>query len=329
MGGTALAVNVLLILASAPMLYFGAEWLVTGSALVARRMRIRPIVIGLTVVAFATSAPELVVGIISALKSIAQSEAAIVQLALGNVIGANVANLGLIIGASALVRPLLVEHTTWRRDVPITIALQVLLFVFCMGGAIARWEGAVLILTLVAFVVYMIRTAKDTAAVPLPQGVEGAAASPVRSVLKVAAAVVVLAAGGYLLVRGATGVAEAYHITNLVIGATLVASLTTVPELATSIIAARHGEGDIAVGNAVGSVFFNTSFVLGVAATIRPIEGISWDTTFIKIPIMIGLLLLLLPFMRSRYRVSRAEGAVLVVCYLGWITYLIVTGSAG
>ncbi|MEA3368153.1 MAG: sodium:calcium antiporter, partial [Planctomycetota bacterium] len=137
------------------MLYFGADWLVTGSVQAGRAARIRPMVIGLTLVAFATSAPELVVGVVASLQGVP-------KVAVGNVIGANVANVGLIIGGSALVAPMAMARSTWRKEIPITLAVQVVLLAFCVGGTVARWEGAVLILLLAAFLTYMILTRRDT-----------------------------------------------------------------------------------------------------------------------------------------------------------------------
>lgn len=325
-----LTLNLVLIAASVALLYFGAEWLVVGSALLARRMRIRPIVIGLTVVAFATSAPELVVAVTATIEAWAEDPTTIdsvAHVALGDVVGANVANVGLVIGGSALVAPLLVRRRTWRREVPIAILVQVFLFVFCLGARITRWEGAFLLGLHLAFVIYMIRTAKDTEGVNLPDEVERPLGRTLWSVLRVAAGVGLLAAGGYMLVRSATAIAARAGITHLTVGATLVALLTTVPEVATSIMAARRREGDIAVGNAVGSILFNTAFVLGTAASMKPIV-VQDDIRYLKVPVMIGLLLVLLPIMRSKFRVSRWEGAILLACYVGFVVMSLLTGAA-
>ncbi len=321
-----LFLNVVLIVASVALLYFGAEWLVVGSALLARRMRIRPLVIGLTVVAFATSAPEFVVAVTATIESWVKADPNVAHMALGDVIGANVANVGLVIGGSALVAPLLVRRGIWRREVPIAILVQVVLFIFCLGPEIARWEGAVLVGMHLAFCVYMVRTAKDTETANLPDEVEGPLPRPAMAALRVGAGVVLLAVGGYLLVRGATAIAERAGLTHLTVGVTLVALLTTVPEVATSIMAARRGEGDIAVGNAVGSVLFNTAFVLGTAACLKPIV-VRDDIRYLKIPVMIALLLVLLPFMRSKFRVSRWEGAALLACYVGFVVMSLLTGG--
>ncbi|MGB2754968.1 MAG: calcium/sodium antiporter [Phycisphaerae bacterium] len=304
--------DVLLIVVSVGVLYAGAELLVRGAGRLAIAMRIRPLVVGLTVVAFATSAPELVVGLTATLRNVS-------DIAVGNIIGANIANVGLIIGLSALIRPLRVHKHLWRKEVPATILVQVLLWAFCLNGTLGRWEGLALVAVLVAFLAWMIRTAKDREATPLPDEIQG---KPRRAlnVVQVVAGVALLVAGGNLLVHAAVGVAEAAGLSRLAIGLTIVAMGTTVPELATSVVAARRGEGDIAVGNAVGSVFFNTACILGLASAIRPIT-ISWDVYWVKLPVMIVLVLALVPFMRSGFRVARWEGAVLLACYIAFVVY--------
>jgi len=311
--------DVLLIVVSVGVLYAGAELLVRGAGRLAIAMRIRPLVVGLTVVAFATSAPELVVGLTATLRNVS-------DIAVGNIIGANIANAGLIIGLSALIRPLKVHQHLWRKEVPATILVQVLLWAFCLNGTLGRWEGLTLVAILVAFVAWMIRTAKDREATSLPDEVKEKPRRAVN-VIQVVAGVALLVAGGNLLVHAAVGVAAAAGLSRLAIGLTIVAFGTTMPELATSVVAARRGEGDIAVGNAVGSVFFNTACILGLASAIRPMN-ISWDVYAIKLPVMIALVLVLIPFVRTGSRVSRWEGAVLLACYIAFVVYSFWSGAA-
>ena len=310
--------NVLLLVVSVGVLYAGAELLVRGAGRLAIAMRIRPLVVGLTVVAFATSAPELVVGLTATLRNVS-------DIAVGNIIGANIANVGLIIGLSALIRPLRVHQHLWRKEVPAMIGAQVLLWVFCLNGVLARWEGLALIGVLAAFLAWMIGTAKDREAAPLPDEIKGKPRRTVN-VIQVVAGVALLVAGGNLLVHAAVGVAAAAGLSHLAIGLTVIAFGTTVPELATSVVAARRGEGDIAVGNAVGSVFFNTACVLGLASAIRPMS-ISWDVCWVKLPVMIVLVLALVPFMRTGSRVARWEGAVLLACYIAFVVYSFWSGA--
>jgi cation:H+ antiporter len=320
MPADSLGFDVLLLVASVGILYAGAELLVRGAGRLAIAMRIRPLVVGLTVVAFATSAPELVVGLTATLRNVS-------DIAVGNIIGANIANVGLIIGLSALVRPLRVHQHLWRKEVPATILVQVLLWAFCLNGTLGRWEGLALTAVLAAFLAWMIRTAKDREAAPLPDEIKENPRVAIN-VVQVVAGVALLVAGGNLLVHAAVGVAEAAGLSQLAIGLTIVAFGTTMPELATSVVAARRGEGDIAVGNAVGSVFFNTACILGLASAIRPMS-ISWDIYGVKLPVMIALVLVLVPFVRTGSRVSRWEGAVLLACYIAFVVYSFWSGAAG
>jgi len=314
-----LMVDMGILVASLALLYVGAELLVHGAGRLAIAMRIRPLVVGLTVVAFATSTPELVVALTATLRNYS-------DIAVGNIIGANIANAGLIIGLSALVRPLRVHRHLWRKEVPATILVQVLLWAFCLNGTLGRWEGLALVAVLAAFLAWMIRTAKDREAAPSPDEIKG---KPRRalSVIQVVAGVALLVAGGNLLVHAAVGVAAAAGLSQLAIGLTIVAFGTTMPELATSVVAARRGEGDIAVGNAVGSVFFNTACILGLASAIRPMS-ISWDIYWVKLPVMIALVLVLVPFVRTGSRVARWEGAALVACYIAFVVYSFWSGAA-
>ena len=322
MFGESLAVNVVVLAVSLGMLYFGAGWLVRGAGLLARAMHIRPIVVGITIIAFATSTPELVVSLTSTLRGVG-------TIAIGNIVGANVANVGLIIGVSALVRPLVVQRSTWRKEVPIAVAAQVLLFIFCVNGTLQRWEGVVLVAVLLAFVIWMVLTAKERGV--LPEKIAKARARPLVNLIQLLVGGAVLVVGGNLLVPAALRVAEAAGVSHLTIGLTVIAFGTTVPELATGIVAARRGEGDIAIGNAIGSIFFNTAFVLGLAAAISPITITPHefaDVIWVKLPVMIVLVLALVPFMRSGFRVTRLEGAILLACYLSFVAYSFWSGQA-
>jgi cation:H+ antiporter len=320
MPADSIGLDVLLLVVSVGVLYAGAELLVRGAGRLAIAMRIRPLVVGLTIVAFATSSPELVVGLTATLRNVS-------DIAVGNIIGANIANVGLIIGLSALIRPIKVHQHLWRKEVPATILVQVLLWAFCLNGMLGRWEGLALLAVLAAFLAWMIRTAKDREAAPLPDEIKEKPRVAVN-VIQVVAGVALLVAGGNLLVHAAVGVAAAAGLSQLAIGLTIVAFGTTVPELATSVVAARRGEGDIAVGNAIGSVFFNTACILGLASAIRPMS-ISWDVYWVKLPVMIVLVLALVPFVRTGARVARWEGAVLLACYVAFVVYSFWSGAAG
>lgn len=313
--------NAALLLASLVMLYFGAQWMVRGASRAAQALAISPLIIGLTIVAYATSAPELVVGVTASLRDVS-------EVSLGNIIGANVANICSIMGLSALVRPVRVRHDTWRKEMLVVLLPQVLLFLFCMDGELARWEGAVLIGTFVVSLALAVRAMKGQRGDHLPEQIVHARSKPWVIVILLLLGLGLLVVGGNVLVRSAVRVAEAAGVSSLTIGLTIVAMGTTVPELATSVVAARQGEGDISLGNAVGSVFFNTAFILGLASVLNPIvvaPGVAW----VQIPLMIGFVAVLIPFLRTGFVLTRLEGAILVGCYVAFLAYSIWSGAAG
>jgi cation:H+ antiporter len=308
--------DLLALAAGLVLLYFGAEWLVRGAASLALRFGLTPLVVGLTVVAFGTSAPELVVSVGSALEGRG-------GLAIGNVVGSNIVNVALILGLSVLIRPALVKTQLLRLDVPLMIGASVLLFVLLLDGMLNRVEGVFLFAGLVAYTGFNIwqsrreQTARQTdlaEVLPTPSGSVG------RDVGWVVVGLVVLVVGAQLLVSGAVSIAEAAGLSEAVIGLTIVAIGTSLPELATSIVAALRGEGDIAVGNVVGSNVFNLLGILGLSSMLAPLErgGIG----LFDLGTMLFLALLLVPLMRSGFQLSRWEGSLLMACYavyLGWL----------
>src|SRR6056297_414765 len=302
--------NLLALLVGFVLLYFGAERLVHGAASLALRFGLTPLVVGLTVVAFGTSAPELVVSVGSALEGRG-------GLAIGNVVGSNIVNVALILGLSVLIRPALVKTQLLRLDVPLMIAASALLFVLLLDGVLNRVEGAFLFAGLIAYTGFNIwQSRREQAAVqtdlaevlPTPSGSVG------RDVGWVAVGLVVLVVGAQFLVSGAVSIAEAAGLSEAFIGLTIVAIGTSLPELATSVVAALRGEGDIAVGNVVGSNVFNLLGILGIAATVSPLErgGIG----LFDLGTMLFLTFLLVPLMRSGFQLARWEGALLVSCYV-------------
>jgi cation:H+ antiporter len=313
--------SVVLLLASLVMLYFGAQWMVRGASRAARALNISPLIIGLTIVAYATSAPELVVGVTASLRNVS-------EVSLGNIIGANVACICSIMGLSALVRPVRVRHDTWRKEMLVVLVPQLLLFAFCLDGRLARWEGAVLIGVFLVSVILAVRAAKGQGGDHLPEQIIHARSRLWVIVLLLVLGLGLLVVGGNVLVRSAVEVAKAAGMSNLTIGLTIVAMGTTVPELATSIVAARQGEGDISLGNAVGSVFFNTAFILGLAAVLNPI-AVPPGEAFVKIPVMILVVAVLIPFLRTGFVLTRLEGALLLACYVGFLAYSVWSGVGG
>jgi cation:H+ antiporter len=300
------------------VLYLGAEWIVKGAAGLARAYGVKPLVIGLTVVAYGTSAPELAV-----------SASAILDdkpdIVLGNVIGSCIANMGLILGLTALIAPPQVDGRLIRREVPVLLLSVIALPIILWGDVITWWEGAVLFGGSVAFTVWTLSVAA-TANAPAPQELEEAAevggAPPgegkLRLYLITLAGMGLLLGGGEVFVSGAVGVALAAGMTERVVGLTIVAMGTSLPELAACVVAALRGHSGIAVGNVVGSNIFNIFLILGVVPMIRhvhaPFEALHLDIWF-----LIGITVLGAFCMRGDRAVNRVEGTLLILVYLAFI----------
>ncbi len=318
-----MVIDALYLLAGLLLLYFGAEWLVAGAAGLARSLGMRPLIIGLTVVAFGTSAPELVVGIDA---SIAGQGA----IALGNVVGSNIANLGLILGLTALILPPAVDVQVLRREVPVLLAVTALLPLALVDGWLARWEAAVLLVLAVGYPWWMIRSARIgslAAAAEMEEAAELAAALPpagsrLRLALRAVVGLALLVGGGRALIEGAVGIATTAGMSPRVIGLTIVAVGTSLPELATSLIAAGRGHADIAVGNVVGSNIFNILLIGGASAMTAPIVA-PIGSVAIDLVAMGALTVFAVAAMRTRRKVDRVEGAVLVLGYVGFLTALL------
>jgi cation:H+ antiporter len=299
------------------LLVVGAEGLVRGSSSLARRLGLTPLVIGLTVVAVGTSLPELLVSISAAMQGSS-------ALALGNVVGSNISNVALILGTAALFHSLQVQAQVVRIDAPILLGVSLLLGVLVLDAELSRLDGALLTTGIVAYVVFSVNAARSATPAVQQEFDEGvpAAKSYGASLLFLGAGLAGLVAGARLLVHGAVEVATALGISQVVIGLTVVAVGTSLPELATSIAAARRGEGDIAIGNAIGSSIFNILGILGVTVLVRPL---STDALrHVDLMVMIGLAAVLLPLMRSHFSLSRREGGVLLAVYSVYVAYVLV-----
>jgi cation:H+ antiporter len=306
------------------LLIVGAEGLVRGSVRLAAALGVSPLIIGLTVVAFGTSAPEVLVSAQAALYG--QPE-----IALGNVIGSNIFNVLFILGISALVSPLIISEDLVRHDVPIMIGVSSLVMLLSMNGTLGKPEGVVLILLLaiyIAFLIWLTRRrspAAPSVAVPPPR--RGAGGYAVDAAL-ILGGLAVLAVGSRWLVLGAVAIARMLGLSELVIGLTIVAAGTSLPEVATSITASLKGERDIAVGNVVGSNIFNLLAVLGSAAIIAPagipIPGAA--LTF-DLPVMIAVAMACLPIFFIGFRITRWEGAVFLGYYVAYVTFLVLDAT--
>lgn len=308
----------LLLLLGLVLLYYGAEWMVRGSSSLALRLGLSPLVIGLTVVAFGTSSPELFVSLKAAL--LGQGE-----ISVGNVVGSNICNVGLILGLCALIAPVNVSSQIIRIDTPIMIAVTALAVALLFDGGVSRVEGASMFCLLLAYVVFSIVQARRRPADAL--GAEFAGEMRVSKkglaadLLLVAAGLVLLVLGARFLVDAAVTIARALGWSEAVIGLTVVAVGTSLPELAATVVAASKGEPDIAVGNIVGSNIFNLLGIMGLTAAVVPLEAA--DIGRIDLAVMAGFALALWPMSRSGDRISRPEGALLIAAYAAYLAWLV------
>lgn len=299
------------------LLYGGAEALVRGSSSAAARLGLTPLVIGLTVVAFGTSAPELVVSVDAALAGQG-------ALAVGNVVGSNIGNIGLILGLTALIRPAIVHARIIRFDVPVLLAVTLTLVLMLLNERVVRWEGAVLLAGLGVYTLWTLWAARREAD-PVQQefsvGVPPRRRSAVGDVVRIVGGLLLLVLGARLLVSGAVEIAAVLGVSEAVVALALVAVGTSLPELATSVVAALKDEGDIAVGNLVGSNLFNILGITGVAALVRPLTdtGMQWT----DLGMLMLMALLLLPLMRTGFRVNRGEGVLLLALYAAYLGHLV------
>ena len=300
------------------LLYYGAEGLVRGSSSLALRLGLSPLLVGLTVVAFGTSAPELVVSLKAA--SMGQGD-----ISVGNVVGSNICNIGLILGLSALIVPIRVASQIVRVDTPIMIAATLLSLWFLHDGELSRAEGVTLFALLVGYLVFSIVLAKkkssDVLAGEFSEEVKVTKGGVVLDVVFVAGGLVLLVLGARMLVSAAVDIARAAGLGEAVIGLTIVAVGTSLPELATSLVAAVKKEADIAVGNVVGSNIFNIFGILGVSATIIPLT--SSGITPIDLGVMMLFALVLWGFAWTGYRINRIEGTLLLLAYAGYTVWLV------
>lgn len=303
------------------LLVYGAEWLVKGAARLARMAGISPLVVGLTVVAFGTSAPELAVSLKSAISG--QSD-----LTLGNVIGSNIFNVLFILGASALVAPLLVSRQLVRFDVPVMVAVSVAGMLMALDGGISRLDGALLVGTLVVYTCILAwKSRRDTKAAAeldpeLATDIKPTAREVLLDLGRVIGGLALLVIGSRWLVSGAVDLAQYFGVSELVIGLTIVAAGTSLPEVATSIMAAWRGEREIAVGNVVGSNTFNILCVLGFTALVKPI-GVSPDLLKFDMPVMIAVAFACVPIFVTGRTISRSEGLLLLLSYVVYTITLI------
>lgn len=306
----------------------GGELLVRGASRLAVAAGISPLVIGLTVVALGTSSPELAVTMRSAF-------AGQTDFAVGNVVGSNICNVLLILGLSATIMPLVVSAQLVRLDVPLMIGASLLMLVLGLDGAIGRLDGLVMFSALVVYVVWTIRQSRkerkaivDEFAAHLPPPDGGSLRQIAVQLLLVAVGLALLTAGANWIVDGAVGIARRFGVSELMIGLTILAFGTSLPELAASVIAAIRGERDIAVGNVVGSNLFNLLGVLGLTAVVAPKEIVVPEAALrFDIPVMIAVAVACLPVFFTGHLIARWEGAMFFCYYLAYMGYLFMTAT--
>lgn len=305
-------INVIWIIGGVILVLWGADRLTEGSVALAEKLNISQLVIGLTVVAFGTSMPEFCVSLVSALKGTP-------DLAVGNIVGSNIFNALLIVGVASVVSPLHLLKTTVKKDIPFAVLASVMLVVLCyFGRDISRIDAAIMLVFFLVFMAVTLNKSKNK-----EQGEEAKGKNwPVwKGIMWLLIGLACLIFGSNIFVDGSTAVAKLLGVSDAVIGLTIVAGGTSLPELATSVVAARKGNSDIAIGNVLGSNVFNILFILGVTGLICPmsISGI----TYIDMSVLVLSVLLLWWFSFTKYTIARWEGVILVLSYFVYVGWLV------
>ena len=314
LASSSLILQIVLIAVSIFVVIKGADALTSGGVSLARRMNIPQIVIGLTIVAMGTSMPEFCVSFVSALKGTP-------DLAVGNIVGSNIFNSLFIVGCAALVAPMTILHSTVRRDIPFALVSSVMLLMMCLDSTISRLDAAILFLFFVVFMVITVRGARQGGDAEEAQQAEEKPKSPAWAAAMIVVGLALLIGGSNVFVDNASALASSLGVSDAVIGLTIVACGTSLPELATSVVSARRGQSGIAIGNVLGSNVFNILMILGITGIIQPmqISGI----TSVDLSILVASMILLWLFSYTKYTLSRWEGAVLVAVFLGYISWLV------
>lgn len=315
------ALTVLFLLGGIALLYYGAEWLLKGSVSIAAKLGVPSLLIGLTLVSFATSAPELVVSTCAAFSGNG-------DIATGNVAGSNICNIGLILGLSAMLAPMKVQRQLLRFDVPVLITGSLLFAgVGLSCGGFGRISGSIFLMLMLLYLLWSIRYSRQSKQEETP-GMTECLKKPLSIPTAIAltlCGIAALTGGAHLLVRGSIAIGQALQIRDAVIGLTIIAIGTSLPELATSVVAAMRKEADIAIGNVIGSNIFNIFTIMGIAPLIQPIQTVSinWGDW----SVMLLFAILLYPVMRTRMEMSRKEGILLFTLFTGYMIWIVCTAK--
>ena len=305
-----IAINAVLTIVGLVILCFGANWLVSGGVTIAKKLRISQMIIGLTIVAYGTSTPELAASMAAAVGSHT-------DLILGNIVGSNISNIGMVIGVCAVVSPLVVKRATTRKEIPIMIGVSLLLIAISVDGEISQYDGIMLVVGLIAFTAYTLSRAKKE------RNEEAEDSATTKTSIPRAVALIVIGAallyfGGFLTVENAISIAENIGISETVIGITIIAIGTSLPELVTSVIAIRKGHTDIGIGTIVGSNIYNILMILGISSVITGIAVV--PGIFTDYLIMVGFSIVLIAFLRSGI-IPKPAGIGLVIAYAVYLGY--------
>lgn len=317
-------ISILLVALGLVLLVKGADYLVDGASNIAKKFHIPEIIIGLTIVSIGTSMPELVVSVNSALQGHA-------DISIGNVLGSNIANLLLILGACAVIKPLEFKRQTRLFETPIAIVTTVMFFIMCntFNQTITRYEGLILLLGCLLFIIYNIYMAKNGDQIDMEEGLEEKRVVEIvptwKSIINIILGIVALKFGGDLVVNNAVEIATLLGISETLISLTIVAIGTSLPELVTSITATRKGETDMAIGNIIGSNIFNILLIIGTSAVLCPINyAITYNSDFILL-IIGSIMLAIYPFVGKKNYMGRLQGATFVTMYIVYILTAVLT----
>ena len=305
-----IAINAVLTIVGLVILCFGANWLVSGGVTIAKKLRISQMIIGLTIVAYGTSTPELAASMAAAVGSHT-------DLILGNIVGSNISNIGMVIGVCAVVSPLVVKRATTRKEIPIMIGVSLLLIAISVDGEISQYDGVMLVVGLIAFTAYTLSRAKKERNEEAEDSATTKTSIP-RAIALLVVGAALLYFGGFLTVENAISIAENIGISETVIGITIIAIGTSLPELVTSVIAIRKGHTDIGIGTIVGSNIYNILMILGISSVITGIAVV--PGIFTDYLIMVGFSIVLIAFLRSGI-IPKPAGIGLVIAYAVYLGY--------
>lgn len=306
-------ISVVLIILGAVLVVHGADKLTDGASALAQHMGVPQMVIGLTVVALGTSMPEFFVSLVSALKGTP-------DLAIGNVVGSNIFNTTLTVGLAAAITPIAISRSTVRKDIPISITAAVMLTIMCLDGRVSRTDALILLTAFIAFMAYTLYIGTRGKRKPQTDA-DKPRTTIARSLLFIFLGLAELVIGGNIFVSGATDVARMLNVSEAVIGLTIVAGGTSLPELATTIVAARKGRSEIAIGNVIGSNVFNLLMIVGVAGMATPLTISGITTIDMSVMLVSAVLLWLMSY--TKYTVERWEGCLLTALFIAYIAWLL------